>query len=69
MIEQVLEMAWESIRTESAWRCLENDPELRSVILTRIRVMEEAKVKEAKDRLQADMRKVQNSPQTYFWDN
>ena len=54
VMEQVLDMAWESITTEYAWRCLENDPALRSVILARIRVMEEAKVKEADDKLQEE---------------
>ena len=44
----------ESIRTQSALRCLENDPELRSVFLTRIMMMEEAKVKEAEDRIQEE---------------
>ena len=34
VMEHIVDMAWESIRTESAWRYLENDPEVRSVIPT-----------------------------------
>ena len=64
VMEHIVYMAWESIRTESAWRCLEDDPELRSVILTRIRIMEEAKVKEAEDRLQEERRRRKSVPKT-----
>ena len=47
-------MGWH--RTESAWRWLENDPELRSVILTRIRELEEARVKESEEILEEERR-------------
>ena len=66
VMDQLIDRAWESIKTESAWRCLEDDPKLRSVILSRIRVMEEAKVKEAKDRLQEERLK-RKSVQKSSW--
>ena len=52
VMEQVINVTWERIKTETAWSSMENDPELMSFILTRIRMVEEAKVKEAEEKLQ-----------------
>ena len=45
-------MGWH--RTESAWRWLEDDPDLRSGFLTKIRELEEARVKESEERLEEE---------------
>ena len=67
VMEQIVDKAWEDIKTESAWRCLEDDPRLRSVILTRIRVLEEARVKESEDKLQEERLK-RKSVQKSSWE-
>ena len=51
IMECLVEMAWDDIRTESASAWLEDDPDLRNVILTRIRKLEEARVKELEETL------------------
>ena len=45
---------------------MENDPEVRSIILTRIRMIEEAKVKEAEEKLQEE-RLTRKSMQRTSW--
>ena len=52
IMEFVVEMVWDDIRPESALGWLQDVPDLRSVILTRIRMMEEARVNESEERLE-----------------
>ena len=49
MLEKVVEAAWDRYKINSAWEWLVDDPELRYIIPTRIRELDEDEVEVAEE--------------------